>query len=386
MTERLYYTDAQTRRFTGRVVEGGSRVVLDRTAFYPNSGGQPNDVGRLGGVAVVDVVEEEDGRIVHVLEGALEAGLEVEGEVEAGRRWDHTQQHSGQHLLSAVFEELFQARTVSFHLGAESSTIDLEIGALSAEQVRAAERRANEVVCEDRAVRVDFEDAATAQGLRKESGRTGELRIVTIADYDRSACGGTHVQRTGEIGPILLRKLDKIRSTVRVEFLCGARATERARADYEALSQIARQFSSALDETPAAVAAAMEKSRELEKEKRRLMLDLAALRGRELYGQAAADGAGVRRYVERVAGALGDDVRALAQSFCAGERALFAAVGTTPATVLVCASADSGVHAGNALKAALAAAGGRGGGNAALAQGTLASAEAVATALAALGF
>lgn len=389
MTERLYFTDSRLLRFSALVLDSGSdnlHAVLDRTAFYPTSGGQPHDLGTLNGIPVLEVLEDDNEQIVHTLAAPLAPGATVEGIIDPARRFDHMQQHSGQHLLSAVFEELFQARTVSFHLGAESSTIDLEIAALSPDQLRAAELRANTLVFENRPLRVDFEDAATVQGLRKETGRTGILRVVSIDACDRSACGGTHVAHTGEIGPILLRKLDKIRATVRVEFLCGHRATARARADYDALSQISRLFSSALDDTPAAVSAQQERLRDLEKEKRKLSLDLAALRGRDLYSSATPSPDGLRRHLERLPAPPADDARALAQSFCAQPAALFAASCDNPPTILLAASADSGLHAGNVLKQALTAAGGRGGGNAALAQGTLPDAQALAALLSQLGF
>ena len=162
---------------------------------------------------------------------------EVAGEIDWTRRFDHMQQHSGQHLLSAVFEELFGLHTVSFHLGAESATIDLEGGPVEPRTVLEAERRANQLVSENRAMDVRFEDASAAQGLRKPSEREGMLRIVSIDGLDRSACGGTHVRTTGEIGPILLRRTEKIRQSVRVEFVCGGRAVRRARAGFRSAQQ-----------------------------------------------------------------------------------------------------------------------------------------------------
>src|ERR1022692_4207703 len=175
MTERLYYTDSYRREFAARVVErsaDGRTVYLDRTLFYPASGGQPFDVGTIAGVAVVEVVDEEE-RVAHRLAAPLVAG-EVAGEIDWTRRFDHMQQHSGQHLLSAVFEELFGLHTVSFHLGAESATIDLEGGPVEARTVMEAERRANQAVSENRAIDVRFEDASAAQGRSEE--HTSELQ------------------------------------------------------------------------------------------------------------------------------------------------------------------------------------------------------------------
>jgi alanyl-tRNA synthetase len=292
----------------------------------------------------------------------------VDCAIDWGRRFDHMQQHSGQHLLSAVFEELFSLHTVSFHLGAESSTIDLEGGPVEPAAVREAERRANQIVYENRPVTVRFEDSGEARDLRKPSDREGTLRIVSIEGLDRSACGGTHVRATGEIGPILLRKIDKVRQTTRVEFLCGGRATNRARADYEALLKAGQLFSAPLDEVPALVAAQLEAARAAEKASRKLELELAAYRGRELYEAETPAPDGVRRITRR--GSL-EDLRAIAQSFTAQPKAIFLAALDDPPSVLLAASADAGIDCGKALKAALAEAGGRGGGSARMAQGSV---------------
>lgn len=386
MTERIYYTDSYLTAFDASVVEAspdGLRVYLDRTAFYPSSGGQPNDLGTLNGVRVVDVVDE-DGRIAHVLEKPLQTSA-VSGSIDWPRRRDHMQQHSGQHLLSAVFEALYGMKTVSFHLGMESSTIDLETAAVSPAQLRAVEERAFDLVLECRPLGVGFEDASAAEGLRKASEREGTLRIVSIEGVDRSACGGTHVRSTGEIGPILIRKLDKIRGNVRVEFLCGHRAVRRARADFEALSAAAKLFSSPLDEVPELVKTLQEQARETDKTRRKLAVELALRRGAELFAASAEEPSGVRRHIERAgAGGLGDEVRALAQGFTAAGPGVFVAACDNPPSVMLAASAKSGVHAGNRLKELLAAHGGRGGGSAQMAQASLPSPEALNALLAAL--
>ncbi len=377
MTDRLYYTDSYLTRFQAHVLESfdsGLRVVLDRTAFYPTSGGQPHDLGQLNGIDVVDVVEQ-DARLVHILAAPL-GDTTVEGVVHWGRRHDHMQQHSGQHLLSAVCEQLHGAATLSFHLGAEISTIDLDTPALTPPQLQAAESRANEIIQQNVPLAVAFEDAAQAAGLRKESTRAGTLRIVSIADLDRSACGGTHVRSTGEIGALLLRKTEKIRNSTRVEFLCGQRAIARARADFDAVSLIARQFSAPLDDTPGLVSAHLAESREAAKSRLKLAIELNTFRGRALYNETQPGPAGRRRHVEhRPHGPLDDELRTLAQSFCAQSNALFLATSANPPSVLLAVSADSGLHAGNLLKEALLAAGGRGGGSAQLAQGSLPSAD-----------
>ncbi len=387
VTERLYYTDSYLHDFQARIVDrsaDGLTVYLDRTAFYPTSGGQPFDIGSLGGVAVVEVVDEEE-RIAHRLAAAAPAGESVACSVDWGRRFDHMQQHSGQHLLSAVFEELFGLKTVSFHLGAESSTIDIEGGAVDARVLAAAERRANELIWQNRPLRVDFEHSSAVQGLRKPSEREGTLRIVSIDGLDRSACGGTHVRSTGEIGAILLRKTEKIRQSARVEFLCGGRAVLRAHADYEALAKAAQLFSAPPDEVPAAIAAQAEALRTAEKARKKLELDLAAYQGKELYDTTAPGADGFRRVSRRLARGSVDELRAIAQNFTAREKAVFVAALDEPPSVLLAVSADAGIDAGKAVKEAVTAAGGRGGGTPRIAQGSVPDAGRLSAVLEKLG-
>ena len=210
--------------------------------------------------------------------------------------------------------------------------------------------------------------------MRKPTEREGTIRIITIHDLDRSACGGTHVRATGEIGPILIRKLDRIRGNQRIEFVCGMRAVRRARADYEALSAIARGFSAQLDETPALVTAQMEKLQEADKARRKLSTELAQARGRERYEATKPSPDGIHRVVQRVE-SLSDDLRTEAQSFTAGEKSVFLVAASNPPSILLAASKDSGINAGDLLKAAVSKAGGRGGGSPAMAQGSLPSSD-----------
>jgi alanyl-tRNA synthetase len=369
---------------TGRSADG-RRIYLDRTAFYPTSGGQPHDTGSIAGVPLVDVEDEGD-RIAHVVAAAVETD-EVDCRIDWDRRFDHMQQHSGQHLLSAVFVERFGIATVSFHLGQESSTIDLDTAALEPARVLEAERRANQAVFENRPLAVAFQDAAETRDLRKPSEREGTLRIVSIEGLDRSACGGTHVARTGEIGAILLRKLERIRNTVRVEFLCGGRAVSRAHADFDAISRVAQMVSGSPDEAPGLVAAQFEAARNADKLRRKLEADLAQYQGRELYAATAPDESGVRRVLRRLpSGGSGkmEELRAIAQSFAAQAKAVFVAALDDPPSVMLAVSADSGIDAGQLLKAAITQAGGRGGGNPRMAQGSLPSREALEQMLAAI--
>ncbi len=372
MTERLYYSDSYLCNFSARVVDradDGLTVYLDRTAFYPTSGGQPHDLGTIAGVPVVAVVDREE-RIAHQVSSRI-PDTEVECAIDWSRRFDHMQQHTGQHLLSAVFQEAFRLKTVSFHLGAESATIDLEGGPVDSRIAQEAERRANEIVFENRPVRVDFRQAADVQDLRKPSEREGTLRIISIHDFDRSACGGTHVRATGEIGPILIRKLDKVRQTTRVEFLCGGRAVRRARADYEALYKTAQLFRAQADEVPGLVAAHLETANTNEKARRKLEGELAVYQGRELYEATAPGPDGLRRVSRRIDRGSLEELRGLAQSFTSQPKAVFVAALSDPPSVLLAVSADAGVDAGKLLKAALSEVGGRGGGTARVSQGSV---------------
>ena len=232
MTERIYYTDPYTTEFDATIVRidpvadnpAHRRVVLDRTAFYPTSGGQPFDTGTLGDVRVLEVEDAEDGEVVHIVEGDVGPGA-VHGRIDWERRFEHMQQHTGQHVLSAAFDRVLKVPTVSFHLGTASSTIDLA-REVSAAEIARAEREANRIVWEDRPVAIRFADAAEVAtlGLRKESKREGMLRLIDVENFDVSACGGTHVARTGAIGVIAVAGAERFKGATRLEFLCGGRA------------------------------------------------------------------------------------------------------------------------------------------------------------------
>lgn len=346
-------------------------MYLDRTAFYPTSGGQPHDTGRLGGVEVVDVVDEGD-RIAHLLAAPLPDGP-TSGQVDWPRRFDHMQQHTGQHLLSAVLADFVGYATVSVHFGKDVSTLDLEGAQLTPEQVRTAERRANEVVTQNRPVKVSFEQADEAIGLRKAAPRSGTLRIITIEELDRSACGGTHVSSTGEIGAILIRKVERVRKGLRLEFLCGARAVQRARSDFDLLSAMAGQFSASPDELLGLIAAERAELKEAVSARRTLEAKVDLYQAKELYAGATPDASGIRRVLVRQAAGSVNALKGVAQAFASMPRALFVAATDDPPGVLLATSPDSGIDAANVLKGLLAAVGGRGGGSAMMAQGTVPS-------------
>lgn len=375
MTERLYYTDAYRRGFAADVTAcaaAGDRfeVTLTATAFYPTSGGQPHDLGLLGGRRVLDVVDHEDGRLVHVLDGPLDVGARVDGAVDWPRRFDHMQQHTGQHVLSAAFERIAQARTESFHLGTGSATIDLH-RQVSPAEITAAEDDANRVVWEDRPVTVRFVSAeeATTLPLRKESGRTGTLRLVEIDDFDLSACGGTHVARTGGIGVIAVTGWERFKGGTRLEFQCGGRALGRLREWREALAAANR----VLSVSPAELAPAIER---LQAENKAL-----ARTGRGFQEQLATHvAAGLVAAGERVNGRVvvataldGWDAPGLkaVASAAASHAGVAAAVFSTtaPALVVVARATDVPLDASAVLKALVAQFGGKGGGKPDLAQG-----------------
>jgi alanyl-tRNA synthetase len=385
-TTRLYYTDSYLTAFEAHVVDvadDGRRVYLDRTAFYPTSGGQPHDIGTLGDARITDVIDEGD-RIAHVLETPLPSGArDVQGRITWERRFDHMQQHTGQHLLSAVLEEAFGSHTVSVHFGRDYSSLDLDVDALSPEQIVEAETRSNVVVAENRLVTTSFEDASQAAGLRKESERTGTLRVVTIADLDRSACGGTHVRATGEIGAILVRKVERVRKSARVEFVCGLRAVRRARVDFEALTRVAGALSASLEDAPALVSAQGEQLRSGENERRRLERELASYRARSLYELAAPTADGLR--IVRQDAPTMDELRTLAQAIVALPKAVLVGTIGEPPSLLVAVAEDTGLDAGRLLKESVGKVGGRGGGSSRIAQGSVPDrgrlAEAVASVL-----
>jgi len=270
-------------------------VTLDQSAFYPTSGGQNFDTGVLESSAtserlpVVDVREDEQtGDVWHLLErsaGWLQPGASVLGRVAADRRRDHRQQHSGQHVLSAALERLFGFATVSFHMGDDSCTIDLATEKLSPQQTESAEHLANEVIAEDRPVEIRFAtpDEARSMGVRKIPPTVREkLRLIDIRDFDLNACGGTHVQSTGQIGAILLRKTEKVKQGVRLEFVCGLRAVNISRRDFQALSDAAAVFSTQIWEVPQQARKALDEIKAGQKAQHRLLEEVAELQAPNL--------------------------------------------------------------------------------------------------------
>ncbi len=391
MTNRLYYHDSFLYEFDAAVVDvvpalnSGSRpaVILDRTAFYPTSGGQVFDTGWIvpaGAGAgqklrVAEVAEREDGRILHFVEnvGAVEKGSCVHGLVDIARRRDHMQQHSGQHVLSAAFVRLFNMPTVSFHMGDEYCSIDLDARTPSAEQVESAERLANEIVMEDRPVEIRFvtQEEALGLGLRKlRPMEKNELRLIEIRDFDLTACGGTHVGVTGQIGCILLRKVERVRQGWRVEFVCGQRAVATARRDYATLAEAGGLFSAHIWDVPQQIRKSQGESRSSRKLGEQLLEELAELHAARLVAEAAENNG--RRVVVRV---FPDRdltfIKYLAQKLIRQGPTVVALLGATsgPPGLVFAQSQGQPFDMGALMREALAQLGGRGGGSKDMAQG-----------------
>lgn len=374
MTERLYYTDAYLRDFEADVVQtvthdGKPAIVLDRTAFYPTSGGQPFDAGTLGGVRVVDVVDTDDGRLLHVLESAPTGGR-VAGRVEWTRRFDHMQQHSGQHVLSAAFARVANARTESFHLSAGHATIDLA-RELSPVEIAMAEAEANRIVWEDRPVGIRFvsADEAASLGLRKESTRDGTLRLIEVQDFDLSACGGTHVSRTGAIGIIVVAATERVRGGSRVTFLCGGRALAGYRALRDAVAGGVRALSVLPPDLPAAIERLQVESKDLRKQVKEFQEKQAAHEADALAAGAESTGP-VRLVVAAVSGWDAAGLKTIAARIA--ERADHVAVllgAPAPAPLVVARAGGVPLDAGAVLRQLVERHGGKGGGRPELAQG-----------------
>jgi len=365
LTERLYYHDSYLWNFDATVTarsEDGLRIELDRTAFYPSSGGQPFDTGTVAGIEIVDVLEEDD-HIIHVLGAPLGPECkQVAGSIDSVRRLDHMRQHTGQHALSAVLEEEFGFKTVSFHMGADYSTIDIAPQAVSPAKLLDIERRANERLLENASVSVSFEHSGTVVGLRKAPDREGLLRVVAIAGLDRSACGGTHVARTGEVGMILLGQTEKVRQSLRLEFFCGGR--------------VLREVHLRLSEAELQGTALRERLAESDKTRKRLSAEIAEIAGMERYAQSSVDSQGRRKWVEEME-MVDEDTRMRANAFLNNEKAMVILTGRSGATLLFGAHPSLGLDCGKSFKILIAELGGKGGGSPKQAQGSLPDLEKV---------
>jgi alanyl-tRNA synthetase len=268
--------------------------VLDQSAFYPSSGGQPFDLGMIGEARILDV-RDEDPEIVHIVDREVAVGGTT-GCIDWARRFDHMQQHTGQHLLSAIFQERYGLPTVSFHLGKDLTTIDLRGSQPGLEVLQGAQRAANTVIFADRPVTVRYGTAPQLAelGVRKEVERHGILRAIEIEGVDLQPCGGTHVNSTGQVGLILVRRCTKIRLDWRVEFACGGRAERLATSDYQLLRTIADELSCAPEEIPSAIEKGSSERDANFKSLRVVLQQLAEARAKLLVGATTLAPSGVR--------------------------------------------------------------------------------------------
>ncbi|HLY43777.1 MAG TPA: DHHA1 domain-containing protein [Terracidiphilus sp.] len=400
-SERLYYSDSFLKAFTGEVTgvrelgTGGEnlwQLSLNRTAFYPTSGGQPFDRGvfratsKQGGIfdVPVDQVEEDEaGAVWHFVSKPLDVGAQIEGLIDWERRFDHMQQHTGQHLLSAVFLKELGAPTVSFHLGESSSTIDVTSAALAHHSVERVERIANEIIGEDRSVTIRYAERDEAESmlasgaLRKLPEREGTIRLIDIADCDVNACGGTHVLSTGQIGGLLIRKIEKASRGVRVEFVCGLRAVRTARRDMDLLAETSAQLSTGALELPAAVERLLTEKKAGAKQRQKLHQELAEFQATQIATEAPIEN-GLRLVTRAWKDRDRDYVKLLASKTvkaAAATAVIFCAADAEPARVFVARSSDLDFNCGNILREQLAKLGLRGGGSADLAQGDVPSGQ-----------
>jgi alanyl-tRNA synthetase len=402
MSDRLYYADPSLASFDAHVSDirevsrsqGRSlwQIALDRSAFYPTSGGQPHDTGMLTATSssgvlleapILAVEEDEQGEVWHTTPKPLLAGTAVRGYVDWSRRRDHMQQHSGQHLLSAVVYRQLGAATVSFHLGDMTSTIDVAGESISPEQLERVEDAVNEIIAEDRAItmrtvpREEAQMLFAAGTLHKLPERQGDIRLIEIDEIDLNACGGTHVQATGQIGGLLIRGTERVRQALRVEFVCGLRAAVTARRDLATLTRAAAALSVGRLDVAEAVERLLAEGKAANKVRQKLTEELAGYHAESLILEhPAQEGRRVvrRLFAEHDAGylkLLASRLIATAPQTCV----LLAATREEPARVVAAASADLKIDCGSLLREALAVYGLRGGGSATMAQGQIPNAH-----------
>lgn len=374
-TEKLYYDDSYTLEFDARVVErrdlgkGKTGLVLDRTFFYPTSGGQPHDTGYINNVPVVDVYEEGE-LIVHVLSGEA-SGDTVHGKIDWERRFDHMQQHTGQHILSQAFVEALGAETVSFHLGQEMSSIDLAGAAITTEQAMAVEDLANQVVFANRPISAAIvsPERLAALPLRKPPTVTENVRIVEVSGFDWSPCGGTHCRAAGEVGIIKIRRLERRGAETRVEFLCGRRALLDYRWKNEHILALAGLLSARDREAVSLVARMQEEAKERDKQIQDLRDELLGYEAETLLREAERVN-GVAVVARVFPGREAEELKRLAFLLTAGEKAVALLAGEgRKGHLLFARTADVDCDMAAVLRAASAIIGGRGGGQPAMAQG-----------------
>ena len=395
-TRRLYYEDSCLKEFMARVVyceklppdvQGGIPgtawgLMLDRTAFYPTSGGQPHDLGKIGDANVLDVRDEGE-EILHVVD-RKPADPDVDCCIHWPRRFDHMQQHTGQHLLSAMFQERYGRPTVSFHLGAEVCTIDLRGPEPTEEILEGAGRATNQVIFEDRAVTIRFGTAEefARMGVRKEVEREGILRAIEIEGVELQPCGGTHVRSTGQIGLVLTRRCTKIRQDWRVEFVCGGRVEKVARSDFQLLREAVEKLSCAPEDLVASASRALAERDANFKKIRALLERLASAEAALALQSAATDGDGLR-VISRVFEDVAPEYLGFFGTAVAKKERTVALMGLADGGDLLFAQHPSvGKNMNALLKQVFEKLGGKGGGTRDFARGKLENATQVESALA----
>ncbi len=378
-TERLYYADSHLTVFDATVIDvtdrvsGWSGVTLDRSAFYPTGGGQPSDVGFLNSAKVVECIDQEENGILHIVEGtAPRIGDRVTGQVDWSMRLDHLQQHTGQHILSQAFVSLYGAETNGFRMMKEASEIDIELENPSDSRIQAAVELANEIIWGDRELRIHTvtPDEAARMPLRKESRRSGILRVIEIDNFDLTPCGGTHAQRSGEVGIITVRSWERAKGLTRVVFLAGGRVL----ADYNRANSTARRvasmFSAARDEAPHLVEKAIEEIKQLTRRNSALESIAARVEADDLI--SSAETVENVRIVSQIFDTKdAEALKRLAHAMSTRDRtvALLGSTGAETARLVFARSADAPGDMNLLLKAACVTLEGRGGGKPDLAQG-----------------
>ncbi len=376
-TERLYYNDSYTLEFDAHVAERTTfkqrpALVLDRTYFYPEGGGQPNDTGQINGVPVLDVqTREADRAVLHVLERDL-ADPRVEGQIDAARRSDFMQHHTGQHIISQALLQAANAPTISVHMSADTMTIDVQRANISPEEWLAVEELANRIVLENRGVRAWFPepDELAALAIRKLPDVTGKVRIVDVGGFDITACGGTHVAHTGEVGLIKVVRFERRGETTRLEFRCGGRSLRDYREKNDVINRLVGEMTVGYWELGDAFSRLRAENKALQAELKAAREQLAEAEAQGLLAAATPHG-GWKVVRHAFEGRDVNDLRLLAQKITSapGTIALFGLAGEK-AQVLCSRAEDVTVDMVPLLKKALSALGSeRGGGRPNFAQG-----------------
>jgi alanyl-tRNA synthetase len=371
-TQKLYLDDAYTVSFDAALLscrkldDGRNAAALDRTYFYPTSGGQLADRGRIEGVDVADVFEDDAGVVWHVLAEELRSdappGGAVRGQADWEHRFDHMQQHTGQHVLSRAFIEVAKLNTVSFHMGGEMCTIDLEGREPTPEVLDAAEKLANRIIWENREVLIrKVARGDLQQELRKKlPDDVTEVRLVEVADFDVIGCCGTHVKRTGELGTIKVLKSERSKGAHRVTFTVGTRAYRDYRGKHDVLRRLSLQLTTGVDTIEEKIGKLLSEGQQYRKESQRLQKRLAALEADALL--ATAESHGNRRYVKRVYGAGDEGYLKMLASELRGRAGTIGVMGTEDGTVVCCASDDIEISFARSVIERARSLGGRGGG------------------------